>query len=563
MKTYLFIIALLIFSITAPAQTQPSKYVIVLKDKKNSDYNLAHPERFLSAKAVERRAKHHIAIGVSDLPVVSSYMEIITTKGAKVVYQSKWLNTIIVETTNSDFINQVSLLPFVARIQVFNGNKSTKIEKKSVKPFFQNESIQSKSSSNNLKSDQSITSYNYGSAFNQINMLSGIQLHNSGFQGQGMTIAVIDAGFNSVDVLHAFDSLWANNQILGTRDFVQPNNNVFNTSIDTHGMMVLSTMGANMPGQIVGTAPKASYWLLRSEDATAEYIMEEYFWVNAAEFADSVGVDVINSSLGYTVFDNPAQNHTYADMDGNTTVITIGADLAAQKGILVVNSAGNSGADAWRYIGAPADGDSVFTIGAVDSQGNYASFSSKGPTYDRRIKPNVVAQGVGAAVANTTGGVSFGSGTSFSSPIIAGMSACLWQANSSLSNMDIINALQRSGTQANNPDSLLGYGIPNYMIANVYLAVNEPQSSTKSDDIEIIPNPFSAGFTINFSSQPQKGIITTTLKTVNGLNVFESSYLMTGSDRLTIDNLPNLAPSVYFLIIRNGNTSWAKKVIKY
>lgn len=562
MKIYLSL-ALLIFAITASAQSQPSKYVITLKDKKNSDYNLVNPERFLSTKAIERREKYGIAFSVSDLPISSSYVAAIKSKGAKVVYQSKWLNTIIVEATHSDFIDQVSSLSFVARIQVFNENKTATIEKTTIKPFFQNESIRSTSSSNNLKSVKSISSLNYGDAYNQINMLSGIQLHDLGFQGQGMTIAIIDAGFNSADILQAFDSLWANNQILGTHDFVQPNNNVFNTGISAHGMMVLSTMGANMPGQIVGTAPKASYWLLRSEDANSEYLLEEYFWVNAAEYADSVGADIINSSLGYTEFDDPLQNHTYADMDGNTAVITIGADLAAQKGILVVNSAGNAGADAWRYIGAPADGDSVFSIGAVDSQGNYAFFSSIGPTYDGRIKPNVAAQGFGTAVADLFGGVSFGSGTSFSSPIIAGMTACLWQANMSLSNMDIINALQRSGSQAANPDSLLGYGIPNYMFANIYLSVNEPYSSTNLSDIEILPNPFSSGFTIDFTSHPQKGIVITTLKTVSGQIVFENSYSMSGSSKLAVDNLPNLAPSVYLLYIRNGSTNWVKKVIKY
>lgn len=564
MKIYLAL-ALLIFSFITVAQVQQDKYIITLKNKTTSDFSLSRPEQFLSAKAIERRKKHGIAISASDMPVVSSYIEAITSTGAKVIYQSKWLNIIIVEVTGSDFANRMPSLPFVTSIHVFNDNKSSALKKTAVKPFFQNESFQSVSSSNSLKSGENNASYDYGSAFNQINMLSGNQLHDLGFKGQGITIAVIDAGFNSVDVLHAFDSLWANNQILGTHDFVQPNNNVFNTGISSHGMMVLSTMGANMSGQIVGTAPKSSYWLLRSEDATAEYIMEEYFWVNAAEYADSVGADIINSSLGYTVFDDTLQNHTYADMNGNTTVITIGADLAAQKGILVVNSAGNSGSDTdpWKYISAPADGDSVFSIGAVDSQGNRAFFSSKGPTYDGRIKPNIAAQGMGTAVANLSGGVSFGNGTSFSSPIIAGMSACLWQANVSMSNMDIINALQKSGSQATNPDTLLGFGIPNYMTANVILSTNEHYFSNNRSDVNILPNPFFDGFTVDFLSRSQKGTVNTTLKTVSGLTVYNGSYSMNGSKRLTINNLPNLASGIYILFIQSGNTEWVKKVIKY
>ena len=557
-------LALLMFSFITSVQSQPARYIIKLKDKPNAAQNIAHPERFLSAKAIARRHNHNIAISASDVPVSASYVESISAKGAKVVYQSKWLNTIIVESTNPALISLVSSLPFVSRIQNLNDSRSNTTEKNSVKPFFGNESIRAAGSLSNYKSGKSVTSYNYGGAFNQINMLGGNQLHDLGFQGQGMTIAVIDGGFNSVDVLQVFDSLWANDQILGTSDFVQPGNNVFNTNMSTHGMMVLSTMGGNMPGQMVGTAPKASYWLLRSEDTNAEYIMEEYFWVNAAEFADSVGADIINSSLGYTEFDFGIGNHIYADMDGNTTVVTIGADLAAQKGILVVNSAGNSGADwdSWKYIGAPADGDSVFTIGAVDGQGYRAYFSSRGPTYDGRIKPNVAALGQGTAVADLSGGVSYGDGTSFSSPVIAGMTACLWQANISMSNMDIINALQRSGSQANSPDSLLGYGIPNYMTANLYLAVNEPLSPSNNSDVSILPNPFSTGFTIDFKSHIRNGAVLTRLKSVSGLTVNEGSYSMNGS-RLTINNLPNLAPGIYILYIRSGNTEWVKKVVKF
>jgi serine protease AprX len=560
MKPFLSLI--LLFSLMASGQAPQSKFIITLKDKTTSDYSLSHPERYLSAKAIERRNRYDIAITASDLPLVASYLETIKSKGAKIVYQSRWLNTIIVETTNSDFPDQVASLPFVARIQGFNDNKSVSNERTTVKPFFQNESIRTAGSVINLKSENNTDVYNYGNAFNQIHMLSGEQLHNLGFQGQGMTIAVIDAGFNSADILPVFDSLWTNNQILGTHDFVEPNNNVFNTGISSHGMMVLSTMGGNLPGQIVGTAPKASYWLLRSEYDPTEYIIEEYYWVNAAEFADSVGADLINSSLGYTEFYDTLQNHTYADMDGNSTVITIGADLAAQKGILVVNSAGNSGGDLWNYIGAPADGDSVFSIGAVDSQGNYAYFSSTGPTYDGRIKPNVAAQGYGTAVANPSGGVTFGSGTSFSSPIIAGMTACLWQANRSMSNMDIINALQRSGNQALNPDSLLGYGIPNYMTANVYLGLNDPHSPDNQHDVNIQPNPFSDSFTIGFNIPLQKGNVLISLKTVSGLTVYEGSFPMTGS-RLAVNKLPNLTPGIYVLFIQSGNSKWVKKVVRY
>jgi serine protease AprX len=561
----IFTITFLVISLQFSAQTRPAKYIIKLKDKNASAKSIIQPESFLSTKAIARRDKHRIEINNSDLPVSSDYKNAIRAKGAKIVYQSKWLNTLIVEATDPFFIEKISSLKFVTHIAEFKDFSSTKNRKTSGKPFFINETYKPYNHYLSAKSGQSGASFNYGSAFNQINMISGNQLHDMGYRGDGMTIAVIDAGFNSADVLPAFDSLWLNDQILGTHDFVEPNNNVFNTAISSHGMMVLSTMGGNLPGQIVGTAPKASYWLLRSEDArnNDEYLMEEYYWVNAAEFADSVGADVINSSLGYTEFDNPDENHTYADMDGNTTPITIGADMAAKKGILVVNSAGNSAYDPWHYVGAPADGDSVLSIGAVDPQGNYAPFSSTGPTYDGRIKPNIAAQGAPAAVADLSGGVVFGSGTSFSSPIIAGMSACLWQANSNYSNMDIINALQESASQSENPDSLLGYGIPNYVTANILLSVNDNTGANKNNVI-ISPNPFRTAFSIGFPVHASFGnTIQVSLESVNGSKVFVHTYSITGNGKIIVDNLSPLTSGVYILTVNCESNRWVKKVVKY
>jgi serine protease AprX len=560
----IFTIVLLMISIQLSAQISPAKYIIKLKDKNASSKSISQPESYLSAKAIARREKHRIEINTSDMPVSSEYLDAIMAKGAKIIYQSKWLNTLIVETTDPYFIEKISSLQFVANIKEFKDIKSKTAAKVSGKPFFINETYKPYNQYLSPKTVQSGASFNYGSAFNQINMISGNQLHDMGYRGEGMTIAVIDAGFNSADLLHAFDSLWVNNQILGTHDFVEPDNNVFNTAISSHGMMVLSTMGGNLPGQIVGTAPKASYWLLRSEDARNddEYLMEEYYWVNAAEFADSVGADVINSSLGYTEFDNPVENHTYADMDGNTTPITIGADMAAKKGILVVNSAGNSAYDPWHYIGAPADGDSVLSIGAVDPQGNYAAFSSTGPTYDGRIKPNIAAQGAPAAVADLSGGVVYGSGTSFSSPIIAGMSACLWQANSSYSNMDIINALQESASQSENPDSLLGYGIPNYVTANILLTVNENNGAI-TKDINISPNPFRTDFAIGFQTHSSFGnTIHVSIESVNSRKVFERTYKPVNG-KITVDNLSFLSSGIYILTVNNESNRWVKKVVKY
>ena len=340
--------------------------------------------------------------------------------------------------------------------------------------------------------------YNYGNALNQIQMLHGDKLHDLGFRGDGKIIAMLDAGFYRVDSMTAFDSLRAHNRIIATYDFVDHNSNVYDDH--THGSMCFSIIGANDPGNIVGTAPEASFLLYRSEDAATEKLIEEYNWATAAEAADSAGADIISSSLGYTRFDDSTMNHTYSDMDGRTAPISIAANIASRKGIVVVSSAGNEGNGQWHYISAPADADSILTIGAVDAAGAYASFSGTGPSADGRIKPTVVAQGQGTFVSDPYSNTVFsGNGTSFSCPVIAGLVASLWQAIPSANNMQIINAIVQSASQYSNPDSLLGFGIPNFDSArNSLLAVFNPYYG-KGDFIEkIFPNPFKNQLNINF-----------------------------------------------------------------
>ncbi|MCB2219348.1 MAG: S8 family serine peptidase [Bacteroidetes bacterium] len=455
------LLLILLIPIVLCAQVAPDTYWIRFTDKNNSPYNINNPEEFLTQRAINRRIVQNIPIQQNDLPVNQTYIDAVVATGVSIKTVSKWFNSVTVYTTNPALIATIEEFSFVQSAQkVGNGE----ITSKSNKPFFEKEWCSSEPMNTGGKDPSSLQSFNYGLAYNQINMLNGIALHDMGFDGSGMVIAVLDAGFTNVDIIPAFDSLWINNQILGVKDFVNPNSpNIFGSHY--HGCMVLSTMGANLPGQMVGTAPHADYWLLRSENGSSEYLVEELNWVSAAEFADSVGADIINSSLGYTTFDDPTQDHTYDDMDGNTTPITLAADLAASKGILVVNSAGNSGSSSWQYIGAPADGDSVFSIGAVNSSGDYASFSSTGPTYDGRVKPNVVAQGQGTTIITTSGTVTTGNGTSFSSPVTAGMVACLWQAFPERKNMEIMDVIQQSASQYDNPDHYLGYGIPDYLEA--------------------------------------------------------------------------------------------------
>ncbi len=452
------------------SQVAPDKYWVRFTDKNNSPYSINNPEQFLSQKAIDRRVAQGIPIVENDLPVNPAYVQAVINTGATLLNISKWFNSVTVYTTSPGVIAAINQLPFVLSVGKSN-SEINQPEETTAKPFFENETYGEIPEGGLTKGPASGQSYNYGSAYNQIYMLNGIALHDLGYDGAGMTIAILDAGFLNANTIPAFSYLWNNNKILGYKDFVDPANpNIFGSH--SHGTSVLSTMGANLPGQFIGTAPQANYWLLRSEDGGSEYLIEELNWASAAEYADSVGADVINSSLGYTTFDNPLQNHTYQDMDGNTTPITIAADIAVSKGMIVVNSAGNEGSSSWYYIGAPADGDSVFSIGAVNASGTYASFSSHGPTSDGQMKPDVVAQGSGTTIINAyTGNVSTGSGTSFSSPVTAGMVASLWQAHPNKRNTEILEAIRQSGSLAANPNYQLGYGIPNYLTAHNLLSL--------------------------------------------------------------------------------------------
>ena len=555
---------LIFFLLSGAANAQESYFKIRFADKQSS-YDISRPAAFLSGKSIERRILQEIPINESDKPVSPEYLDALKASGAQIVYQSKWLNMAIVKSGRRSFGSEMSKKSFIKSVESADflfAERETSREK----PFFENEKIEKtpQRMSSTKQGGETLNYYNYGTGVNQIEMIGVQHLHNMGYTGAGMTIGVIDAGYNSVNLHPAFDSLWLNGQILGTRDFVQPGNNVYATSMSTHGTMVLSTMGANLPGQLIGTAPRASYWLLRSEDTNGEYLLEEYYWVNAAEFADSVGVDVINSSLGYNFFDNPADNHSYEDMDGNTTVITIGADMAAAKGILVVNSAGNSGGDyAWPYITAPADGDSVFTIGAVDINREYVYFSSTGPTFDGRFKPDVMAQGKGTIVANTSGGIASGSGTSFSSPIIAGAAASLWQANPTLSNMDIMNAIKATASKSNNPDNLMGWGIPDFLLANDLLTTNLIQTSNPIRNLKVYPNPFTRQLNVEVElPEALKADIRLINSQGQTVAVLSGVDLALGKNMLVLNNLDKLASGIYMLQVTDGFYSLIEKVMR-
>jgi subtilisin family serine protease len=455
MKKSIILTMLIAFIGVINAQTiAPDTYVIKFKDKNNNGYSIDHPEAFLSQRAIDRRVKYKIAVTEEDLPVTQAYLDTIKTLGLEIYAVSKWMNLAVVHTGDTSLIKKVKSLDFVYNgLEKRNYNKRTKLEKAKKVEI---ESV----------SDEE-TVIDYGQGKNQIKMLNVHNLHNRGYLGEGIVMAILDAGFYNVDSLEGFKSIRDNQQILGIKDFVERDGDVYEDA--SHGMQVLSTIAANIPGKLVGSAPKAKFWLLRSEDERSEYIVEEYYWVSAAEFADSVGADIIHSSLGYNDFDDRINSHSYQDMNGDIAPASIAADISAKKGILVVTSAGNEGNDAWKFITSPADADSVITVGAVNGAGKLSDFSSRGPTPDGRIKPDAMAQGSFIWVLGRRSGTEISFGTSFSAPLLAGAVACLWQANPEFSNIDIIKAVQFAGSRYLSPDSEFGYGITDFEKADQYL----------------------------------------------------------------------------------------------
>ena len=343
------------------------KYRISLKDKAATDYSLQKPEMYLSKKSIERRKRQGLEIDSTDLPVCKKYVDAIRKKGVHVLVTGKWDNFVTVSCNDSMLIAEIAGLPFVRSTErVWRGVAKRASERDSLinKP---------------LRTDSL-----YGPAITQIKMSHADRLHEAGFKGQGMTIAVIDAGFHNVDKIEAMKNI----NILGTRDFVNPEADIYAES--SHGMSVLSCMAMNQPNVMIGTAPEASYWLLRSEDEYSENLVEQDYWAAAIEFADSVGVDLVNTSLGYYSFDDPTKNYRYRDLNGHYALMSREAAKAADKGIVVVCSAGNSGSGSWKKITPPGDAENVITVGAVNKYGVLAPFSSVGNTADGRVKPDVV-----------------------------------------------------------------------------------------------------------------------------------------------------------------------------
>ena len=553
-------IILLCLLVSSLAYAQHSRYIIEFRHKEATTYTLNNPSTFLSVSCIERRNRFNIAIDSTDLPIPHAYLDSIRLSGnVEIINTSKWLNQVLIKTNDAQALEKIRNFPFVKNEFAIaqKAMKSKESGRLNIGKPLKKE--------NAITPILSATSLNYGYAGPQITIHEGEFLHNKGFQGAGIKIAVLDAGFYKYQNIPAFDSLRINNRILDTWDFVQQNGSV--NEDDAHGMWCLSILAANIPGTFVGSAPEASYYLYRTEDVATEFPIEEQNWAAAAEQADSLGVDIITSSLGYNQFDDSVFNHTYSDMNGQTTMITRASTYAINKGIIITNSAGNEGARKWKYIVAPADGTDVLTVGAINILQKVASFSSYGPSSDGRVKPDVTSVGWNTFLISSTGEVGRGSGTSFSNPNIAGLTACLWQAFPTLSNKEIINAIRQSSDHYTNPDDRIGYGIPNmhkaYTILEGLQRSKDLKRILKNDRLKIFPNPISTQFNIFYKSD-LTGKVNFQLIDLSGRLIRTESFeLIKDSYQLfLIDNLSGLSAGEYILRYNDGVNSGNIKLLK-
>jgi subtilisin family serine protease len=428
-------------TLPVPAKQDTLKYRISLTDKVETTYSLQRPEEFLSGKAIARRARQRLAIDSTDLPVCDTYLQTLRDNGVKVIAKGKWDNFVTVSCNDTAKIDRISQLPFVRSAEkVWTAPKQDKTHKEPKRDSIVSEPYKLENP--------------YGLAYMQLYLSHGDRLHKAGYRGEGMTIAIMDAGFHNADRIAAFDSA----RIVGTKDFVGDSPGIYAES--DHGMKALSCMAANQPYMIVGSAPEASYWLFRTEDEYSEHLVEQDYWAAAIEYADSVGVDVVNTSLGYYAFDDKSKDYRLRDLDGAYALISRQASRVADKGMVLLCSAGNTGQGSWKKITPPGDAGNVLTVGAITNSGTLATFSSVGNSADGRVKPDVVAVGVLTQVMGTDGRPTTANGTSFATPVMCGMVACLWQARPELTARQIITLVRQSGDRADFPDNIYGYGVP-------------------------------------------------------------------------------------------------------
>ena len=554
MKKIAFSLIGLFFGIFLNAQTAPDKYWVEFTDKNDSPYSIDDPIEFLSQKSIDRRATQNINVIEQDIPVNQTYIDGVLAIGdIDLLLRSKWLNAITIYTTDTSLIPQILALDYVNQVKSAQKYKRGEYETEEI-----------------IGIGKEYDPTAYGESFHQLAMLNGDFLHEQDLLGQGMFIYVCDGGFNHLDERAAFDHLFENGRIVGTHDFVDGDDDVYEAS--THGTSVMGTMAGIIPDELIGTAPEASYFLAITEDVTSEYLIEEDNWIAGAEMADSIGADIITTSLSYTTFDDPDMDHTYEDLDGQTTRVAIGAGIATTKGMLIVTSAGNYFNNPWHYIGSPADAFDCLSIGAVTADSSHSSFSSAGPSYDGRVKPEIAAMGTATVTASANvDGISHVNGTSFSGPIIAGISSCLWQAFPNATSLEIRQAIIESAHMYETPNDLLGYGIPNYEKAYEILddtngiPVNVLPGHENSYFQSVSPNPFLFELKViikSISGNEEEG----SLSLYNDSGQLVKEYMVKLSAKGLnefILNLSNVSAGTYSLEYKSQSGREVIKVVKY
>lgn len=499
---------------------------VFFKDKPNAQDYIDNPLRMLSQKAIDRRLAQNIAINIQDVPIHEAYYNTVkSSSNITLLAKSKWLNVVHVRGTQTAIKLLKQQHAFITKIEFANKSLNNKLFNEKKRKIVKN-------------LGKLNTNFNYGNAKNQITMLNGDYLHEEGYTGEGIVIAVIDAGFPNVNTMSSFERLRVNNKILGGYNFVTRSSNFY--TANSHGTHVLSTIAGYKEGGYVGTAPDASFYLFITEDATEETPLEESLWVEAAEKADSLGVDIINTSLGYYEFDNKSYNYTYEYMDGKTSFIARGAEIGASKGMLIVVAAGNEGNTTWHYITSPADANGVLTVGAVKADKTVASFSSKGFTSDGRIKPDIMAQGENSTIIYYNNDeVINANGTSFATPIITGVIACLWQAFPKKTAKEIKMMIKKSSNNYTTPNENYGYGIPNFKKAFQTLDLEQIANDFT---FRVYPNPANNEIYFkNFKNIPRS------------ISIFNLLGKKIGDYNLENDkiNVSNLAKGIYIMQIYN------------
>ncbi len=529
--------------------SQSSNYWIRFTDKNNNAYSISNPEEYLSQRSVSRRTSHNVLIDETDLPMTTSYISSVLPFTNRLIHRLKWTNMLVVYIDNAaslDSILQFSFVDTVGRIEE-NPNRQWQEQDK-----FESVEI--------AVNQQYVADNPYGIAYRQANMLNIDLVHQLGFRGQNILVSSFDNGFVNVNAISAFDSVRP--RILNTYDFVNHETDVYNEG--AHGTNTFSNMAANITNRYLGTAPDAQYLLLQTEDNSREWVMEEYNWQAAAEYADSIGAQIFTTSLGYTTFDSSQGSHAYNDLNGNSTVITRAANLAAGKGILVLNSAGNEGDKSWHYISAPADGDSVIAVGAVDSSEKVTGFSGRGPNSLGRIKPDICAQGQKSAVISVQGDLGYSAGTSFSCPIMAGAFASLWSAFPNLSARDIYTAIVVSADNFWTPDNFHGYGIPNFYNAYLFLKTDYNQQILRMNDNALVyPNPFTTELNLSIYS-PEYTSYSIEIFDLQGRRVHSSEQFLRDStfEILTLSEAQKLVPGEYVLRFRSQGKTFVHRLLK-